>query len=97
MKTTYQQRLSDKLAECPGHVYSRAPVSPVDEGEIVVEPVCSKIALDFLKRRFRVEKQVGVESSGELKFIISPRNQTRVTRTGVRVRYQKPVQFLLAL
>lgn len=76
---------------------SRAPLNGSDEGEVIVDPVCSKPALEYLKRRFFVEKQVGIEQTGELRFIIRARIRRTVAGKRVTVKPQKAVQYELAL
>jgi len=87
--------MDDAYAHCPGIVMAEMPRNELATGHVIVDPVCCKPALDFLKRRFHVEEKEIIEQTGELRFVITPR--LRRTRNGpvVRVKYQKPVQFEL--
>jgi hypothetical protein len=73
------------------------PTSENAEGSIVVDPVCSKQALVFLKRRFYVEENVGIESTGELKFVIKPKVRRAPGKPKPRVEFRKQIQYELPL
>lgn len=97
MKNKFLKRMDEAYARCPGVVMAEMPGNELATGHVLIEPACCKAALDFLKRRFHVEKKEIIEATGELRFQITPR--LRRTRNGpvVRVKYQKPVQFELSL
>lgn len=96
MKTPFRKRMDEAYAQCPGVTMGTMPASELDVGFVLVEPVCCKPALDFLKRRFHVEEKEIVEATGELRFVITPRVR-RASKGGPRMRYQKPIQYQLPL
>lgn len=97
MKKSFTKKMSDAFDQCPGAALGDMPTTEQSEGSIIVDPVCSKQALVFLKRRFYVEESVGIESTGELRFVI----KAKPTRTGGKrkpvVWRPKAVQFELPL
>lgn len=97
MKKRFSKRMDEAYRECPGVTMAEMPGSEIATGFVVVEPVCAKPALDFLKRRFHVEEKQFIEQTGELRFVITPRVRRTANGPAVRVRYQKPVQFELPL
>lgn len=95
MKNQFRKRMDKAFEECPGVVMGHMPGNEHATGEIIVDPVCSKVALDFLKRRFHVEERDIIDQTGELRFVITPR--TRRAPGKPAVRYQKPFQYELPL
>jgi hypothetical protein len=96
MKKSFRKRMDEAYSMCPGAVLGRMPASEIDAGHLLIEPGCCKAALDFLKRRFHVEEKEIVESTGELKFVITPRLRRTASRPAPR-RYIKPIQYELPL
>ena len=76
---------------CPGVVTGRLPASEQDQGWFIIEPGCAKAALEFLRRRFFVDQQVEIESTGELRLAVVP----KIRRAGmrkIRMDFRKPIE-----
>lgn len=97
MKTPFLKRMSQAFDQCPGAVIGDMPTTEQSEGSIIVDPVCSKQALTFLKRRFYVEENVGIESTGELKFVIKPKVRRAPGQPIRKHEFKKQIQYELPL
>jgi hypothetical protein len=97
MKKTFQKRMGEAFDNCPGAVMGDLPTSEQAQGNIIVEPSCSKAALTFLRRRFYVEESVGIETTGELRFVIKPRVRRAPGKPKPRVEFRKQIQYELPL
>lgn len=89
--------MSQAFDKCPGAVVGDMPTSEQAEGNIIVEPSCSKAALTFLRRRFHVEESVGIETTGELRFVIKPRVRRAPGAPKFKPHFQKQIQYELPL
>lgn len=96
MKRSFQQRMARLFDKCPGAVSAELPASERASGRILIDPVCVREARLYLRRRFHVNSQVTIESTGEISFEIVARirnPQLRAKR--VTVLFRRPEQFEL--
>ncbi len=89
-------RMKRAFAQCPGAIGGTMPEREGQMGHILIEPQCIMAALEFLKRRFHVNREALIGSTGELRVDIVPRSRRAGTRRA-RALFKKPEQFELAL
>lgn len=77
---------------CPGVVTGKLPVSENDEGYFIIEPACSREAVRFLRRRFHVSGEAGIEATGELRLVVIPRVRRAGVARKLRMDFGKPIQ-----
>lgn len=95
----HERKMQRLLDECPGFTGGEMPRGPGLPGSVTIDPVCTKQAMDWLKRRFRVDSHAGVEATGELRIKIVAR-VTQKTIDGAkrpRVSFKPVEQFVLPL
>lgn len=95
--TEYQAKMQRTLAECPGVVGFDAPTCESGRGKVVVEPgrICE--AMDWLKRRFHTNENLGLSHDQGLCVEIAPRAARRKGQPRRTVNFNKPEQFELTL
>ncbi len=89
-------RMKRAYAECPGAVGGTMPEREGQVGYILIEPGCINTAMEYLKRRFHVNREAGIESTGELRVDIIPRSRKGGARRARRL-FKKPEQFEFTL
>lgn len=93
----YQAKFQLTLAECPGVVGFDAPRGPAAVGKVVIEPAFVMEAMQWLKRRFRVNESLELSTDTGLCVEITPRPRKANRHPYMRVSFNKPQQFELPL
>ncbi len=92
----YAAKYQKTFEQCPGFVGCDSPQGPGRSGRVVVDPAHAEAARVWLKRRFSVNENLSLDAGAGLVFEVRTRNKSR-TGTRVKVSFDKPVQFELAL
>ena len=64
----YQDRMQCVFEECPGFMGGKMPAGPGGQGHVLIESHCAGPAMEWLKRRFLVKREAGIETTGELRI-----------------------------
>lgn len=94
----YAEKYQRTFEQCPGFIGCDAPQGPGRSGRVVVDPAHAEAARFWLKRRFAVNENLSLEAGAGLVFEVITRigNKARGGKR-VKVSFDKPVQFELAL
>jgi hypothetical protein len=96
----YAAKMQLQLKDCPGFCSCDAPSSEDEKGRVVVEPGRIVEATQWLKRRFDISENLELSPDNGLAIDFIARKRVPGCKAGgkrVRVRFQKPEQFALAL
>lgn len=93
----FAQKCQKSFEQCPGFIGCDAPKGPGLIGRVVVEPGQVAEAMEYLRRRFRVNQNLELDAGRGLCLEVASRPRKVRGARSVRVNFAKPVQFELSL
>lgn len=93
----YVGKMQRTFEHCPGFVGGDLPKADGCVGRVLIEPECVKAAMPWLKRRFIVGSEAGIETTGELSLLIQSRKKKVAGQKRQRQSITPVEQFKLAI
>lgn len=93
----YQEKMQEVFEFCPGFTGGEMPTGPGGQGHVLIESHCAGPAMDWLKRRFLVKREAGIETTGELRIDFATKRKRTAGVKHHRSPFMQIEQFSLPI